>query len=256
MTEADGGAHPTGVTAHRTGNGWELTGSKRWVVNAGIADHFLLTAAGDDGSRTAFVIDARSPGILTEEVAGPGAPWIAPVRLDRVQVHDDAVLGTTGAALTELVPVLAALDRSLMLTVWLGALQDLAEQTRVLALADGSRFGRPAGRSQAARFGLADLISHLDLFSGLVQRALWQFDARPEALRADGAAARLYLSLHIDTMLAAAGEVAGPLPGHRLLHVLAAAPLLRVASGPQITRPVLAAAMTGLGGSTILEETR
>jgi alkylation response protein AidB-like acyl-CoA dehydrogenase len=76
--------------AHRTPEGWTLTGSKPWCSLAGILDRALVTAA-DDGGNRLFDVDLHHPGVtvtqgmwhatgLTDIPSGPVAFEEVPAR--------------------------------------------------------------------------------------------------------------------------------------------------------------------------------
>ncbi|MEP6842527.1 MAG: acyl-CoA dehydrogenase family protein [Pseudolysinimonas sp.] len=58
---AEGGDDP--LTAHQTGHGWTLTGTKPWCSLAGQLDAALVTATTDDGTRQLFAVDLASDGV-------------------------------------------------------------------------------------------------------------------------------------------------------------------------------------------------
>ena len=267
LTEVDGlAAGAAGaVRARREPGGWVLQGTKPAVVNADLADLLLLTAVTDSGTAStgtastgtssrvpqlsSFLVDLTACGVQVLATGGPGAPWLGEVVLRGVRVDDDALLGTPGRALQELVPLLATLERSLLLAPWLGALRAVAAET-VRAATTEQLFGRSRARSQSVRAALADIQSQLELLAGLVHRACWQLDTLAEVPRADGAAARLYLSQVVDDVLVLAARVQGPAglrPQRALTRLRTAAALLPVFGGPDITRAVVAGALVGLG---------
>ncbi|GAB3574309.1 acyl-CoA dehydrogenase family protein [Leifsonia lichenia] len=63
LTEPQGGSDPAAMTtvAIRDGDDWLITGHKRWIGLAGVADVAVVWARTDDGVR-GFVVDTASPG--------------------------------------------------------------------------------------------------------------------------------------------------------------------------------------------------
>ena len=123
LSELDGGATAggtggtggTGVAAEGAGAGWRLSGHLRRVLNGVHADHFLLTAGTAAGGRIAFLLDRGTPGLAVVPQRESGVlrtATFAELTLAGCPVGADAVLGTPGAAGRELVPLLAALDRT------------------------------------------------------------------------------------------------------------------------------------------------
>ena len=57
---------PSGrVFARRDGDGWRLSGGKRWCSGVGVVDVALVTAHAEDGYRL-FLVDVRSPGVTAD----------------------------------------------------------------------------------------------------------------------------------------------------------------------------------------------
>jgi alkylation response protein AidB-like acyl-CoA dehydrogenase len=252
LSELDGGATTAGdgVTAVRTRDGWQLAGTRPNVVNAPYAHHFLVTAAVGGGERTAFLIDRDNPGIAV--LPGPEATALrtapsAELVLTGCRVTPDAVLGTPGAATTELVPLLAALTRTCLLAPWLGVLRALAEHTFALA-AQKLLFGGPLARSQAVRMAVVDLQTRVELGSTLLHRAAWQLGRGEPAPRMDGATAQLFLAAAVRDAADTAAGFAGTTPHHLVERsrrdVLA---LAATGGGEQVLRSVVAGALLDMG---------
>ncbi|PKW16288.1 acyl-CoA dehydrogenase family protein [Saccharopolyspora spinosa] len=137
LSEVDGCATETGpgITAVQQREGWLLGGRKPHVVNAPHAHHFVVTAVTATGERSAFLIDRNTPGLAVMPNAEPTAMRTCPsadLVLEDCQVPADAVLGRPGAATDELVPLLAALDRTCLLAPWLGIIREITRQTVAL----------------------------------------------------------------------------------------------------------------------------
>ncbi|MDQ2853242.1 MAG: acyl-CoA dehydrogenase family protein, partial [Chloroflexota bacterium] len=68
LTEAGAGSDSRGTRtrAHRDGDSWVLTGSKRFITNAGVAETYIVTAVtdrnADSGKISAFIVEAGTPG--------------------------------------------------------------------------------------------------------------------------------------------------------------------------------------------------
>ena len=65
LRQTQGAAHASTVTARPAAaglGGWVLSGELDLVAGAPVAHHFLVIAAHDDGSRTAFVVDRTTRG--------------------------------------------------------------------------------------------------------------------------------------------------------------------------------------------------
>jgi alkylation response protein AidB-like acyl-CoA dehydrogenase len=141
-----------GATLRRDGDGWRLTGVKRYVLDADLADALVVTAQGPDGLAQA-IVDAGAPGV--EVAVQPGLDLtrrLATVRFDGVAIGDDAVgPGEDGVTLAlQVGALLAAADA-------VGAAERLMEMT--VEYAKGRQtFGRVIGSYQAVKHQCADML--------------------------------------------------------------------------------------------------
>ncbi|MEW2444472.1 acyl-CoA dehydrogenase family protein [Micromonospora marina] len=206
LAESTGGA--PGVRATRTRGGWRLDGVLPDVINAPVASTLLLTAATDGGRRTAFLLDRATPGLSVrgvEPVVLRTCPF-GSVELAGCEVGVGSVLGTPGAATADLVPLLAALDRTLVAAPWLGVLRRLAE--RAVELAGAPRLAR----SQSVRLAVVDLCTCAELAGDLLYRAAWELGEMTEAPRQHAAAAKLFLADALPAATRLVAELAGAEP--------------------------------------------
>jgi glutaryl-CoA dehydrogenase len=71
LTEPDFGSNPAGMRtkAERSGSGWILNGSKRWITNGSIADVALVWARTPEGIR-GFLVERGATGYETRDMKG------------------------------------------------------------------------------------------------------------------------------------------------------------------------------------------
>ena len=107
LTESGAGSDPTGLRtrAVRDGNGegagWLITGGKRWITNAPVADLFVVFArtrpADADGAGIAvFLVPADAPGVevgVKDAKMGQEGAWTSDVYFTDVRVGPDALIG-------------------------------------------------------------------------------------------------------------------------------------------------------------------
>jgi glutaryl-CoA dehydrogenase len=96
LTEPSGGSDPAGMltSARRDGDDWVLTGSKRWIGLASIADVAVVWAKTDDGIR-GFLVPTTSAGFRAEPIDGKlsmRASIQCDVFLDEVRLPASAML--------------------------------------------------------------------------------------------------------------------------------------------------------------------
>jgi acyl-CoA dehydrogenase len=165
LTEPDVGSDAAAVTtrAERRGNGYLLNGTKRYITNAPRADLFTVMARTDPAQPgaagvSAFVVDARSPGIRLgrpERKMGQKGAQVCDVVFEDVQVPGDALIG--GIEGQGFKTAMKVLDRGRlhMAGVCTGVARRLIRDS--LAYAMGRRqFGKPIAEFQLIQAMLAD----------------------------------------------------------------------------------------------------
>ena len=168
------------TTATADGPGYvRIDGSKTWISNGGIADHYVVFARTGEapGAKglSAFVVDADTPGL---SIAGR-IKVIAPHPLAALRFHGCRVpvanrLGSPGDGFKV---AMATLDifRSTVAAAALGlarrALHEAIEQAATRKL-----FGGPLADLQMTQASLADSAAEIDAAALLVYRAAWTKD--------------------------------------------------------------------------------
>jgi glutaryl-CoA dehydrogenase len=95
LTEPDHGSDSVALetSARRDGDGWVLTGRKRWIGFGSIADLVIVWARNaEDGKVGAFVVEKGSPGYQAEVIEGKvslRSVWQADIVLDNVRVPEE-----------------------------------------------------------------------------------------------------------------------------------------------------------------------
>jgi len=96
LTEPDHGSDPAGMEtrARRTGKGWVLNGTKRWITNGSISDVAIVWAKSDDEIK-GFIVETRTPGFQAPEIKNKlslRASVTSDLILDDVVVPDENLL--------------------------------------------------------------------------------------------------------------------------------------------------------------------
>ncbi|MEH7040793.1 acyl-CoA dehydrogenase family protein [Bacillus pseudomycoides] len=98
-----------------------ITGKKKWISFAGIADFFIVLATSNQGYTTAFIVDRYSKGIKVNEIDGifaSRATHIAEIEFNNVEVPEENILGNEGSGFTFIVST--ALDHGRYSVAWGG----------------------------------------------------------------------------------------------------------------------------------------
>jgi len=103
LTEPGAGSNPSGLRtkAVRDGGDWVISGEKRFITNAPLADLFVVfcrtRAADEDGNGIAvFLVPADAPGVTVgtkDQKMGQEGAWTADVHFTEVRVPNSALVG-------------------------------------------------------------------------------------------------------------------------------------------------------------------
>ena len=177
--------------AEKTPGGWALSGTKRFVPWAHVANVLLIPARAPEGP-TLFLVDPSASGLTLSPVQGMdlATRWVQ-IDMDKVPAAADAVLGTAGQA----APLLASLVRR-------GAVGAAAEMLgaarRCLDMAVGyakvrEQFGQPIGSFQAIRHKCAEMLLEVENSHSAVYYAAWALDAKADDGELAASVAKTYV---------------------------------------------------------------
>jgi acyl-CoA dehydrogenase len=184
LTESGAGSNPAGLRtkAIRDGSDWLISGEKRFITNAPVADLFVVFArtrpADDAGPGIAvFLVPADADGVEVgskDAKMGQEGAWTADVRFTDVRVADGALIGGSEdigyrAAMTSL-----ARGRIHIAALAVGAAQRALDES-VNYAATATQGGTPIGNFQLVQAMLADQQTGVMAGRALVREAarLW-----------------------------------------------------------------------------------
>ncbi|BAU32110.1 acyl-CoA dehydrogenase-like protein [Microcella alkaliphila] len=158
LTEPNAGSDPGSMTtfARRDGDDWVLTGAKRWIGLASIADIAVVWAQTDDGIR-GFIVPTDAPGFTATPITAKlsmRASIQCDLTFDDVRLPAEALLpGARGLS-----GPFTCLNSARYGIVWgaMGAARDSLEAARRYAL-DRIAFARPIAAAQLTQAKLADM---------------------------------------------------------------------------------------------------
>ncbi|HST62557.1 MAG TPA: acyl-CoA dehydrogenase family protein [Longimicrobium sp.] len=196
LSEPDAGSDVAAMTttARRVDGGYEIDGTKTWISNAGIADHYVVFCRFPEaGERAfaAFVVDADNPGLRISERIEVIAPHpLGTLALEGCRVGADALVGEAGAGMRV---ALGTLDvfRSTVGAAALGfarrALDEAVRWTR-----GRQAFGKALADFQLTQSALGQMALEVDASALLVYRAAWARDQGADRITREAAMAKLY----------------------------------------------------------------
>ncbi|MBV8733591.1 MAG: acyl-CoA dehydrogenase family protein [Solirubrobacterales bacterium] len=202
LSEPEAGSDPGGMmtrAVQRDGE-WEITGTKNWITNLGIADFYVVFAVTDPGAGhsrgiTAFVVEADRPGFsvgkLEHKLGIRGSPTGQPI-FEGVRVPADNVVGEVGEGFKV---AMSTLDRSRLgvaaqaLGIAQGATDYAADYAR-----ERRQFGQPINSFQAIQFKLADMETQCAAGRELLYQACARVDRGDPDIGKYSAMAKLFCS--------------------------------------------------------------
>lgn len=200
LTEPGAGSNPAGLRtkAVADGDNWVISGQKRFITNAPVANLFVVFArtrpADDQGPGIAvFLVPADAAGVQVgakDAKMGQEGAWTADVSFDDVRVGGDALIGGSEdigyrAAMTSL-----ARGRVHIAALAVGAAQRALDES-VSYASTATQGGTPIGNFQLVQAMLADQQTEVLAGRALVREAarLW---VTGEDRRVAPSAAKLY----------------------------------------------------------------
>ncbi len=180
---AQGDAWSLGTVARSEEGGFELSGEKVQVLDAHVADAIIVAAAtsgtgADPVHSTLFLVDPNQSGVtITRQYRIDGLN-AAIVRLDRVRVKGDQIVGVLdgGATLLQAVLDRAAVGASAQM---LGASEQAFADT-VEYLKEREQFGVPIGSFQALQHRAVSVYADIALTRSVVFAAARAIDETPD----------------------------------------------------------------------------
>lgn len=197
LTEPQAGSDISAMEtrAVRDGNGYRLTGVKRFISNAGLAQTYTVFASTDPEKKakgiSAFVVEADTPGFIFKEKTSLLSPHpMGVIAFEDCRIPETQLLGKEGEGLKI---ALATLD-TLRCTVGAAAV-GIAQRALDEAIQYSQRrrqFGQTLAEFQATQFKLADMATELEASRLLVYQAAWSYDHDQKDFKRKSSMAKLF----------------------------------------------------------------
>jgi alkylation response protein AidB-like acyl-CoA dehydrogenase len=201
LSEAESGSDAASMRtrAVRDGDGYLLSGTKRWITNAGVSDFYTVFAVTDPERRThgisAFVVEKADPGVSVgapEKKLGVKGSPTCEVYFDQVRVPADRLIGDEGAGFGI---AMKTLDHT-RVTIAAQAI-GIAQGALDYALGyvkERRQFGHALAEFQGLQFMLADMGMKIEAARQLTYAAAARSERGDADLTYFGAAAKCFAS--------------------------------------------------------------
>jgi acyl-CoA dehydrogenase len=217
LSEPDAGSDVAAMSTTAVPDGADhvrLDGSKTWISNGGIADHYVVFARSGEGAGargiSAYVVDADAPGLKIAERIDVIAPHpLATLSFEGCRVPLSHRIGASGEGFKV---AMATLDvfRSTVGAAALGLGRRALDEALDRA-ASRKMFGGVLGDLQLTQAGLADMATGIDAAALLVYRAAWTKDSGAPRVTREAAMAKMYATEAAQAVIDRAVQVFGGL---------------------------------------------
>ena len=198
--EAGSDAAAMKTRAVRDGDDWVISGTKRWITNAGVSEFYTVFAVTDPEARkgagiSAFVVEKSDEGVsfgAPEKKLGIKGSPTREVYLDNVRVPADRMIGAEGTGFTTAMRVLDH-TRVTIAAQAVGIAQGALDYALSYAK-ERHQFGKPIADFQGLQFLLADMGMKVEAARQMTYAAAGRSERGDDDLTFFGAAAKCFAS--------------------------------------------------------------
>lgn len=198
-SEAGSDASAMRTKVERSGDGWVLNGSKKWITNAGESEFYSVVAQGDPSGGTkgitAFVVEKSDPGVsfgAPEKKMGMRGSPTREVYFDNVRLGDDRRISEVGQGFALAMNTLDH-TRITIAAQAIGLAQGAFDVATKYAH-ERHQFGKPIFDFQAIQFMLADMAMNIEAARLLTYSAAIKSENNEKDLRFFSAASKCFAS--------------------------------------------------------------
>ncbi len=202
LSEPGAGSDAAGMrtSAKKHGDRYILNGTKMWITNGPIANHFIVTAVTDPTAKafgiSTFIVDSSFKGFRVGqhiEKMGMRTSTTSEIVFEDCEVPEDNLLGQENFGFIGTAKLILGWERSCLLAPGLGGQRANYERCAQYAK-ERVQFGKPIAKFQAVRHMIADMKIRYEIGRNLIHRVAWQLDTSDEPPLVDAAIAKLYVS--------------------------------------------------------------
>jgi acyl-CoA dehydrogenase len=197
LTEPEAGSDVASLTtrAVRHNGAFQLTGTKCFVSNAGIADSYIVFGSTNPQMRgkgiSAFIVDSTAPGVIIKDKIALLSPHpIGVICFEDCIVPESNLIGAEGQGLRIAFQTLDLL-RCTVGAAAVGFAQRALEEA-ILYSKQRRQFGHAIAQFQGVQFKLAEMAMGLEAARLLVYQAAWAHDTGVDNVKQKSSMAKLF----------------------------------------------------------------
>jgi butyryl-CoA dehydrogenase len=186
--------------AVKKGDRFILNGTKMWITNGPLGNHFIVTAVTDPDAKafgiSTFIVDKDCKGFRVGQhidKMGVRTSQTSELVFEDCEVPEENLLGELGTGFVGTVKLIFGWERSCLLAPSLGGMRSHVEHCAAYAQ-ERKQFGKPIAKFQAVRHMLADMRIRYEISRNLLHRVAWHLDVGQEPPLVDAAIAKTYVS--------------------------------------------------------------
>jgi alkylation response protein AidB-like acyl-CoA dehydrogenase len=238
LTEPGSGSDAAAMRTRyeKAGTGFRLSGTKRFITNAGVSDRYTVFATRDPAGRSrgisAFVVHAEDPGFSVgkaEEKLGIHGSPTREIYLDEVELPADRLIGEEGKGFSYAMRTLDY-SRPSIAAQALGIAQAALDASSAYA-AEREQFGQKISEFQGIQFLLADMAIQVEAARLLTYKAAAAVDAGDPRMTYFASIAKAHAS---DTAMQVSTDAVQVLGGYGYMREYGVERLMRDAKITQI----------------------
>lgn len=196
FTEPDTGSNPKMIKtrARSDGDGYVISGAKRFITNAPLADAALIFAKDDDGDISLFIVEADRPGFSIDkkmDKLGLRGTELCDVILDDVHIPKENLLGVKGGKFDALKDAMT-IGKTCLSAQCVGLMQASLDEAIKYSM-HRMHFDEPIFDLQAIHWLLAEMASRLEAARWLTYRAAFLKDQGLDTIK-DVAITKLFVA--------------------------------------------------------------
>ncbi len=168
--------------AIKKGDRYILNGTKMWITNGPLANHFIVTAVTEPEAKafgiSTFIVDKSFPGFKVGqhiEKMGMNTSMTSEIIFEDCEVPEENLLGDLNAGFVVTAKLILGWERSTLLAPALGGQRANYEAAAKYAN-ERVQFGRPIAKFQAIRHMIADMKIRYEIGKNLIHRVAWHLD--------------------------------------------------------------------------------
>ncbi|MFQ5659969.1 MAG: acyl-CoA dehydrogenase family protein [Gammaproteobacteria bacterium] len=203
------------TTATRDGDSYVINGTKTWISNAGLADHYVVLArtgeAPGTGGLSAFVVEAEMAGVAVSERIDVLAPHpLGTLRFEECRVPLENMIAAPGDGFRAAMGTLDIFRASVGAAA-LGFARRAFDEALKRAR-ERHAFGHKLSDYQMTQVKLTDMAVNIDAAALLIYRAAWCKDHNPSGrITREASMAKLYATEEAQKIIDQAVQIFGGL---------------------------------------------